>query len=279
MAPEIKDFLAQARPTELLLLLADRTPPLLQQLRLTFLDLLRQQVLLLENRVPQPPQAGAAAWATYVRPGPALPHYRPRAYEALLLQPFLKKQLPEVLLRHYVRMTFRAAESNERFARIVQLPGLLPTLYATPNWWQRLLGIKHLTPAGDALLTQVRAWLVEQDISLNRLAQQNIPAATAQVAQLGGLLFLLPTFRSPLGHALDQELYRAQYEHYQAVTTISDSAADTHGPSSWYHCGHHFDSHIDGSGHDDSGDAGCGTASGCGGDSGCGGCGSGCGGD
>lgn len=266
MATEAITFaFPQARPTELLVLLADTTPPLRQLLRLTFLDLLRQQVLLLEERASQPNPRDPVTVVRYVQPGPALATYQPRPYEALLLRPFLTQGFGQLQLRHFVKMAYGQALTGSWYAGIIRRAEPLQPLYQAV-WWRRWLDLPLPTPAGERLREQVRQELDQHDSRLNQLTHHDAAAALQLASSLGGLLFLLPTFRSPVGHALDQELYRVQREQ-PVMTADGGSTYD-----SWDNCGHHFDSCADAAGGDHGG-SGCGGDAGCGGDSGCGGCG------
>jgi hypothetical protein len=270
-------------PAELLLLLHKRhTPGLRQLLRVTFLDLLRQQVLVVveeqaEQRHPKDP----VRWQQYVTGGPALHAHVELPHEKPLLNAFRADGQLRISFSLYVRMIFQEARAAADYYRLIEANGRTSRLFFK-TWFLRLTGGRRLTKEGEQLSQKIRPELDRLNNDLLTRMGRNPAEALQFASQLGAAVLLLPAFTSAVAQQLEHELQRLPEA---TPTTSSDFSGGDGGGSdsggSWFGHGDTFDSHSASHGHDSgdssSGDADGGGDSGGDGDSGCSGCG-GCGG-
>jgi hypothetical protein len=266
--PALTDF----SPAELLLIVHERnTPSLRQLLRLTFLDLLRKEVLSLEHRHSQPHPSDPAVLYTFVCAGPKLGAYSYLPHEKPLLDLFLQDPSFQTQFRQYVRMLMQRVDSSRSYHQLILQNERTGELFTHDSWWRRMIGYITPTPQGVNFEQFVRAELIKLDKQLAQYASQPTAQTQTWLRNLEGLLFLLPSFISPIGRQLETEM-----RELEQVESHSDA-----GGSTWNDCGDAFDSHCPshdghsgcgGDGHGHSGDSGC--SSGCSGcsSSGCSGC-------
>jgi|GEM_PF-4086382 len=266
-------------PAELLLLLHKRhTPGLRQLLRVTFLDLLRQQVLVVveEQAEPRHPK-DPVRWQQYVTGGPALPKHVELPHEKPLLSAFRADGQLRISFSLYVRMLFEKVRSASNYYQLIEANDRTTRLFFK-LWFLRVVGVRLLTKEGEHLRNNMQAELDRLNSDLLTRMDRNQAEAHQFASQLGAAVFLLPAFTSDAARQLEHELQRVP----EATYTNSDGGGDSDGDSSLFGHGDTFDSHSASHGHDSdsSGDSSGGDADGgdSGGDSGCSGCG-GCGGD
>lgn len=265
-------------PAELVLLLQKyHNPSLRRLLRVTFLDLLRQQVLVVSSEPFQPHPRDPITWQQYVIGGSALATHHVLPHERLLVDAFLADNQLRIPFKQFVRMVFEKARTAFDYCKLIQANTRTGQLFSQ-HWFWRLTSTRYLTPNGKQTQAAAEAELVRLDKEYVSRAASNPADAHLFSQQLNGLVFLLPSFTSEVGRQVEQELHRIPEPAYDTSISADGDAGDT----SWHTHGNTFDSHSpshgdsDGSGGD--GDSSSGD-SGCGGDSGCSGCGGGCGGD
>lgn len=269
-------LLPNCSPAEVLFLLhARHTPPLRQLLRVTFLDLLRQQVLRVEQHLVQPHPRDPATWQQHVVAGPTLPTYVPLPHEHIFVQIFQYDASLRVPFRQYVKLVVQKLPNNAAtYYRQLLQNEWLGQQFDHAALWRRLFSWWRLTRAGVTTCDLVQEEVIRLDAQLHEAAKTDVVQAQQLMQELGGFLFVLPTYTSDLGRQVEREIQMAQPPvEYNAFGG---------GDFTWHDCADSFDSHCghaDGhGGHGCGGDSGCSGCSGDGGCSGCSGCG-GCGGD
>lgn len=266
-------------PAELLLLLAKyHSPNLRQLLRVTFLDLLRQQVLAIHSELSQFHSLDPVTQQQYVVSGPALRTHTALPHELPLLSAFRADEQLRVPFKQYVRMVFEQARTASQYYKLLEANTRTGQLFSR-HWFWRLTNSRYLTPEGKQMQAAIEAELVRLDKDLKARTARSSTDAHQLMPLLGGALFLLPSYTSEVGSQLERELRQIPEPNHDAGIDFDGGDA---GGTSWHAHGSTFDSHCPShGGSDDS--SGCGGDSssgdsGCGGDSGCSGCG-GCGGD
>jgi hypothetical protein len=261
--------LPQHSPAELMVLLHERHTPNRRQLfRVTFLDLLRQQVLSIERVQVQPHPSDPISWHQFVVAGPALATRQVLPHEKVLVELFQAEKQLRIPLRQYVRTLFEKVRTASAYYSLIEANPRTEQLLSQ-QWFRRLLGFRRLTSAGEQFRAMTEVELIRLDKEFVARATQDPAAAHLFTQQLGGTLFLLPSFTSEVGRQLERELQRMPEPTY---STYGDFGGGSDSSTCWNTHGDSFDSHCG-----DNGDSGGGD-SGCGGDGGCSGCG-GCGGD
>jgi hypothetical protein len=262
-------------PAELLLLLAKyHNPNLRQLLRVTFLDLLRQQVLAIRNEPSQPHPRDPVTWQQYIVSGPALRTHAALPHEKLLINSFRAEDQLRIPFKQYVRMVFEQARTAREYYKLIEANTRTGQLFSQ-HWFWSLINTRYLTQEGQQLQAAVEAELVRLDKEVKGQTAHN-PANSPQLMPLlGGALFLLPSYTSETSSQLERELHQIQEPHYD---TSTDFGGTIDSGTSWHAHGSTFDSYCPSSDAHGSGCGSDGNDSGCGGDSGCSGCG-GCGGD
>jgi len=255
-------------PAELLLVLHQRHSPNLRQLlRLTFLDLLRQQVLAVSHDPSQPNPRDPVTWQQYIISGLALHAHQVLAHERLLISAFQVDDQLRVPFKQYVRMIFEKASTASEYYKLIQTNTRTGQLFLQ-HWFRQLIGYRSLTPIGKQLRAATEAELVRLDKELATRTASSTTNTHQFTQQLGGALFLLPSFSSEMVRQLEQELHQIPESTY---SIDGDFGSSDDGGTSWHAHGDTFDGHC--SSHDSSDGSGSGSDSGCGGDSGCSGCG------
>ncbi|UOG76488.1 hypothetical protein MTX78_07780 [Hymenobacter tibetensis] len=267
--------LSSHSPAELLLLLEQyHNPSLRQLLRVTFLDLLRQQVLAISTEQYRPHFLDPVTWQQFVIGGPALATYQALPHEALLINALQADDQLRIPFKQYVRMIFGKAQTPRAYYQLIEENMRTGQLFSH-HWFWRLTQIRYLTPKGKQLQAATENELARLDKEFASRVASN-PSDARQFSQhLGGMLFLLPSFSSEVGHQLERELRQIPEPAHDLG---SDFSGGDGGDFSWPSHSDTFDSHCGGHGESDSSGCGGDSDSGCGGDSGCSGCG-GCGGD
>ncbi|UOR03686.1 hypothetical protein MUN82_12075 [Hymenobacter aerilatus] len=273
-------LLPNCSPAELLFLLhrpeatarRPRIPQRRKLLRVTFLDLLRQQVLQLKPLLTRPHPRDPASQHLYVMAGIMLPTYVPLPHERIFVQALQRDTTLCIPFRQFVKMVIELLPSPAAYHRqILQNPNT-GRFFHHEAWWRRIFSCWTLTSEGKIMRDELQNQINRIDLQLYEAAKNDISQAQHLMREIGGFLFVLPTYASEIGREIDREI--------QATQLPPDTFANFGGADlSWHDCADSFDSHCghadaDG-GHGCDGDSGC---SGCGGDGGCSGCG-GCGGD
>jgi thiaminase len=254
-------------PAELLLLLHKRHKPSLRQLlRVTFLDLLRQQVLVISREPVQPHPSDPISWQEYVMAGTTLASYAARPHEKLLFDTFRFEDQLRIPFRHYVRMILQKANSAADYNKLIEANERTGQLFSQ-HWLLHLLSARRLTPSGEQFKATTEAELLRLDKEFVAKAAQDPADAHLFMQQLAGAMFLLPSFTSEVGRQLERELQRIPETTY---STYGDFGGGSDSSTCWNTHGDSFDSHCGDDGNSGGGDSGCGSDGGC---SGCGGCG------
>ncbi|WP_022823330.1 hypothetical protein [Hymenobacter norwichensis] len=266
-------------PAELLLLLAKHHNPNLRQLlRVTFLDLLRQQVLAIRNEPGQPHPRDPVTWQQYIVSGPALRTHAALPHEKLLINAFRAEDQLRIPFKQYVHMVFEQARTASEYYKLIEANARTGQLFSQ-HWFWSLINTRYLTREGQQLQDAVEAELVRLDKEVKAQTAQNPANSYQLMSLLGGAFFLLPSYTSETSSQLERELHQL---HEPRDNTSTDFGGTTDSGTSWHAHGTTFDSHCPSHGDSDNSSGGGGDNSsgdsGCGGDSGCSGCG-GCGGD
>ncbi|HEX8427618.1 hypothetical protein [Hymenobacter sp.] len=264
-------------PAELLLLLQKyHNPSLRRLLRVTFLDLLRQQVLAVSTEHYRPHPHDPVSWQQFVISGPTLATHQALPHEQLLVDTLRADDQLRIPFKQYVRMVFDKARSAPEYHKLIEANTRTGELFS-PHWFWRLTSTRYLTPGGKQMQAATEAELARLDKEFISRAASNPSGAHHFSQQLGGVVFLLPSFSSEVGRQLERELHQIPEPTHD---TTGDFGGSDDGGTSWHPHSDAFDSHSAGHGDSDSSSSSSSSGdSGCGGDSGCSGCGGGCGGD
>lgn len=262
-------------PAEVRTLLTPETNNLHELLKLTFLDLVRRNVLRITERAHP---AGVESYvsigtAFYTRGTGMLPH------EEVLLQMFVKAPTMEVYMKSYLKAVKGTLRYNAgKYRKLIFAGGRLQPYFKT-GFFYNLFGARVLNAEGVQVQKELRRDLEIQNYHLEEYRQkQDEPGMKKLFEPLGGNAFLLPSFSVGMyGLAAGVAIWEMT-DHPLRKPAEAANTGDAGGCSSYStDWGNSFDSGCSTHGH--GGDSGCGGDGG-GGDSGCGGsgCGGGCGG-
>jgi len=253
-------LLSKLTPAETLLLRDGSQASVKNLLKYTFMDLLRKQILIVEEVQHQRDKRDPVTTLKYVSAGTNFNEYAAFAHELPFLEPFQKNRGARILFRNCIEIAYENAGSQTRLPRTVMSTPELHESFST-SWLNRVFGRIRHTDKGRMKQNEVQTELTQLERELPILIKNNKQKALETIEVIGGNVFLF----HDLNFAMLQEIDDAFPKRMESY--IGDG-----GCGSWD--SHPHGSHSDGSCWGDSSDSGCSSGdSGCGG--GCGGCGGG----
>ncbi|WP_026703902.1 hypothetical protein [Flavobacterium soli] len=250
--------LSKFTPAELFFLLRkERRRYLKELLKVTFLDLLLKQILVItevEKEVGRTTQI-----YRYVEDGRRFFGYRPLDHEAIFIDPFRKDNDIRILFQSMVKIGFQNAKNFSHYKAII-INRLISTGHISQNIFQQIFGLYSLTNQGLDIESKIRTEIHQLEKELPTLIKSTDERATEILKTINGNVFLIDNIRMDLIDYINKAFL---------ATTKEDKQDGDYGfaCSHYYGFSDSFDNSWESSG-----------SSGCGGDSGCSGCG-GCGGD
>jgi uncharacterized membrane protein YgcG len=261
--------LTQLTPAETLILKFGDKAPLGDLLKVTLLDLLLKQVLVIEEIQRQASRREPVRTYKYVSVGKNFRGYVKKPHEWVFLSIFDKNRAIKILFRNLVRVGFQQAESEKDYQHSLVTSKYLKEAFSS-TFIQKIKGTFSHTSKGLELRDIVMREIQEYESSLPEQIGRNSKLALETLRVIGGNIFLLKGLEFAIANEIDKEIFK------QLKKEIVVSGGCGSGCWSGYDdYSESFDS--SGSSGSGGGDGGCSGGSGCSGDSGCSGC-SGCGG-
>lgn len=262
-------LLTRLTPAETLILKFGEKAPLGDLLKVTLLDLLLKQVLVVEEIQRQPSRREPVRIYKYVSVGKNFRNYIKQPHEWVFLSIFDKNRAIKILFRNLVRVGFQEAESEKIYHHnLIASKSIREAFNST--FVQKIMGRFSYTNKGLELREAVMHEIQEYESSLPGQIGHNSKLALETLKVIGGNIFLLKGLEFAIAKEIDKEIFKR----------IKEQGGYAGGCSSGCWSGYDdFSDSFDSSGSSGSGsgDGGCSGGSGCSGDSGCSGC-SGCGG-
>lgn len=251
--------LSKFTPAELFFLLRkERRRYLKELLKVTFLDLLLKQILIItevEKEVSKTTQV-----YRYVEDGPRFFGYRPLDHEAVFVDTFRKSNDIRVIFQGMVKIGFQNAKSFSHYKTTI-IDRLIANGHVTQNIFQQVFGLYSLTDHGLDLQAKIQTEIRQLEKELPGLIKSTDEKAMEILKTINGNVFLIDNIRMDLIEYINKAFL---------ATTKEDKQDGDYG----FACSHYYgfsDSFDNSWGSSDS--SGCSGGGGCSGDSGCGGCG------
>jgi hypothetical protein len=251
--------LAKLSPGETLVLLDHKKAKQVDLLKVTFMDLIRKDILQKIIVEKQKHPKDAVKTYEYIVLNPSQHKYRPLPHEVVFLSPFKKNPEAQILFKNMIKLGYQNSPSGPQLLKkVISSPGL-EGVFVQHGFWSRILGKYTLTSKGTELRRKISGDLQELEIKAKSDLSLGVKSIPNDWWSYGGNIFLLTSISIPLFMELDNTVMKELLRQEQ---NASDGAFFYSG-CSWGTIDQQFN---------DSG-------SGCGGDgSGCSGCGGGCGG-
>ena len=243
-------LISKFTPAETLLIRDGSQASAKDLLKCTFMDLLRKQVLTIQEVPRQPDNRDTATTQKYVSTGANFQGYAAFAHELPFVSAFHRNT--RLLFRNCVEIAYENTGSEKKLHRIILSTPALHEAFSR-SWFQKLFGGFSHTDEGLSYQNTVRDELAELERELPVLLKSDKEKALERIRLIGGNVFLVPDLNLSLLQEFDEAFPK------ETASAYSDG-----GCGSWESTSHHSDGSCWG---DSSGDSGCS------GDGGCGGCG------
>lgn len=253
--------LSTLSPAESLIVLKGRYATLKELLKVTFMDLVLKKVI--RTFEVERPGRGTERVRIYkyVEAGENFELYQPLHHEKVILSPLYKSKTVQILFRHFVKMSYQNARSENAFQQWIRKSPNLEN-YFSRNFFHLLLGGFSVTTLGMGIKEKIAQEINDIESSLPGLIASNPDGALDILKEIKGNVYLLENIPLDGFQQLDFEFLKEMNRQG------NNSSAGCSG------CWTGFDDFSLTFNSSCSGDSGCSG----GGGSGCSGCGSGCGG-
>lgn len=190
------------------LLLTNKTATLQELLKITCMDLVFKNVVVLAEIDKQVTSGQQPRKLTFVKAGEHFQTYGQAKYEAVLLAPFKENRNLEILFNTFMSRSYEMAGSEKRFKRLIFESDRLSSYY-TQNLMEQVIGGHSLTEAGEQFCKEVQGEINKVRTKLSQHSSGQKDQVKELTEKIGGnIVLVMPeaAVNTYLDYSLKQEL-------------------------------------------------------------------------